>query len=46
MVLDVIGEESPETAHRIIARLKARRALRPSADLPALDEGGPHGALA
>jgi hypothetical protein len=45
-VIDVVRDESPETARRIVARLKARRALRPSADLPALDEGGSHGALA
>jgi hypothetical protein len=45
-VIHVVREESPETARRIVAHLKARRALRPSADLPALDEGGSHGALA
>ena len=32
-VVDVIREESPDTARRIVARLKERRALRPSADL-------------
>jgi hypothetical protein len=45
-VVDVVRDESPETARRIVTRLKARQALRLSADLPALDEGGPHGALA
>ena len=30
----VIQEESPETARRLVARLKERRALRSSADLP------------
>jgi hypothetical protein len=39
-VVEVIREESPETAHRIVQRLKERRALRPSADLPTLT-GGP-----
>jgi len=40
-VVEVIAEESPEAAHRIVARLKERRALRPSADLPLLsDDGG------
>jgi hypothetical protein len=32
-VVEAIREESPATAQRIIARLKERRALRPSADL-------------
>ena len=44
-VLDVIRQESPETGRRIIARLKERRALRPSAELPTLT-GGTDGALA
>jgi hypothetical protein len=44
-VVDAIREESPETARRIVARLKARRALRPSADLPTLT-GGADGDLA
>jgi predicted DNA-binding protein YlxM (UPF0122 family) len=35
-VIDTIQEESPETARRIVARLKARRALRSTADLPIL----------
>ncbi len=39
-VVDAIREESPDTARRIIARLKERRALRPSVDLPTLT-GGP-----
>lgn len=37
LVLEVIREESPDTARRIVARLKERRALRPSAQLPTLD---------
>jgi hypothetical protein len=45
VVVDAIREESPETARRIVARLKARRALRPSADLPTLT-GGTDGDLA
>jgi hypothetical protein len=44
-VLDAIAQESPETAHRIIARLKERRALRPSANLPTLS-GGSDGLMA
>ena len=36
VVLEAIREESPDAAHRIVARLKERRALRPSADLPTL----------
>ncbi|MEQ1897632.1 MAG: hypothetical protein ABL971_09645 [Vicinamibacterales bacterium] len=44
-VFEVISEESPEAARRIVARLKARQALRRSVDLPTLDgssgfEGG------
>ncbi len=42
MALDihaVIGEESPEVARRVVARLKDRRALRASGTLPALDGG-------
>jgi hypothetical protein len=39
-VLEIIREVSPETARRIVARLKERRALRPSVDLPSL-YGGP-----
>jgi transposase-like protein len=45
-VIDIIREEAPDTARRIIARLKERRALRPSADLPTLDGGGPDGLVA
>ena len=44
-VIEAIREESPATAHRIITRLKERRALRPTADLPTLQEGA-DGALA
>ena len=45
-VIEIISDESPETGRRLIARLKERRALRPSADLPTLDGGGSDGALA
>jgi transposase-like protein len=38
-VVEAIREESPETARRIGARLKERRALRPSVDLPTLTGG-------
>ena len=38
-VVEIIQDESPETARRIVARLKERRALRPSAGLPTLDGG-------
>ncbi len=44
VVLDAIREESPETAHRILTTLKARRAFRPSADLPIL-QGGSDGIM-
>src|SRR5262247_1532539 len=44
-VVEAIREEAPETARRIVARLKERRALRPSVDLPALT-GGPNGDVA
>jgi hypothetical protein len=36
----------PETARRIIDRLKQRRALRPSVDLPSLTGETVHGPLA
>ena len=39
-VVEVIAEESPEVARRIVERLKARRALRASGTLPALDGQG------
>ena len=35
-VVEAIREESPETARRIVARLKERRALRPTVELPTL----------
>ena len=38
-VVEVISEESPEVARRVVARLKERRALRASGTLPALDGG-------
>ena len=39
-VVEVIAEESPEVARRIVAKLKERRALRASGTLPALDGQG------
>ncbi len=39
-VVEVIAHESPEVARRIVAKLKARRALRASGSLPALDGQG------
>jgi predicted DNA-binding protein YlxM (UPF0122 family) len=45
-IIEVIREESPSTAHRIFARLKERRALRPSAGLPTLDGRGDDGLVA
>ena len=39
-VFEVISEESPEAARRIVARLKERQALRRSVELPTLDGGG------
>ncbi len=39
-VIDVIAEESPDVARRIVAKLKERRALRASGSLPALDGQG------
>src|SRR4030095_3747373 len=44
-VVEAIREESPETARRIVSRLKERRALRPSIDLPTLT-GGSNGDVA
>jgi hypothetical protein len=44
-VVEAIREESPGTARRIVARLKERRALRPTAELPTL-AGGPDAGLA
>ncbi len=38
-VIEVISEESPEVARRVVERLKERRALRASGTLPALDGG-------
>jgi hypothetical protein len=45
-VVDIIQQEEPETARRIIERLKERRALRPSASLPGLADGNPDGFVA
>jgi DNA-binding transcriptional regulator YdaS (Cro superfamily) len=39
-VFEVISQESPEAARRIVARLKEQQALRRSAELPSLDGGG------
>ena len=39
-VFEAINEESPEVAQRILAKLKALRALRASVDLPSLDGAG------
>ncbi len=39
-VIDVIAEESPDVARRIVNKLKERRALRASGSLPALDGQG------
>ena len=44
-VIEAIRDESPETARRIVARLKERRALRPSVELPSLT-GGLNGDMA
>ena len=44
-VVEAIREESPETARRIVTRLKERRALRSTAELPTLT-GGPDGGVA
>ena len=38
-VTEAIAEEAPETARRIVARLKAHRARRRAVGLPALDGG-------
>ncbi len=38
-VVEAIAEEAPETARRIVARLKAHRARRRAVGLPALDGG-------
>ncbi len=38
-MIEVISEESPEVARRVVTRLKERRALRASGTLPALDGG-------
>ena len=39
-VFEVISQESPEAARRIVGRLKERQALRRSAELPTLDGSG------
>jgi hypothetical protein len=38
-VVEVIREESPDAARRIVQRLKQRRAMRPTAELPTLTGG-------
>jgi hypothetical protein len=45
-VVEIIRQEAPETARRIIERLKERRALRPGAVLPGLDDGSSDGFVA
>jgi predicted RNA polymerase sigma factor len=45
-VIEAIRGESPDTARRIVARLKERRALRPSVDFPNLRGGGSNGIVA
>jgi hypothetical protein len=45
VVLDVIRAEEPAVGRRIIERLQARRALRPSADLPGITGSADHAAL-
>ena len=45
-VIGVIRDEDPATARRIVERLKERRALRPSAELPTLDGTGADGFVA
>jgi len=44
-VIEVIRSEHPDVARRIVSGLKARRALRPGAELPTLD-GGSDGFMA
>ncbi len=39
-VFEVISQESPQAARRIVARLKEHQALRRSVDLPTLDGSG------
>ena len=39
-VFEVISQESPEAARRIVGRLKEHQALRRSVDLPTLDGRG------
>jgi hypothetical protein len=39
-VFEVISQESPDAARRIVARLKERQVLRRSADVPTLDGAG------
>ena len=45
-VIDIIRQENPDAAQRIVRRLKERRALRPGAELPTLDGGGSDGLVA
>jgi hypothetical protein len=44
-VVEAIREESPDTARRIVGRLKERRALRPNASLPDVSGGVTNAAL-
>ena len=43
-VFETIAEESPDTARRILARLKNQQKLRRSVELPTLDGHGGLGA--
>jgi hypothetical protein len=45
-VVEILREETPDTARRIIERLKERRALRPRGVLPGLDDGTSDGFVA
>ena len=45
-VIETIRDVAPDTARRIVERLKERRALRPSAGLPTLEGRGSDRALA
>jgi hypothetical protein len=45
VVIDTIREQSPEVARAIVDRLRARRALRPSCELPGITGGSPDAAM-
>jgi hypothetical protein len=44
-VVEIIRALDPVAAHRILERLKGRKALRPSGDLPILTREGPDGVV-